>query len=88
MGAFNSTKNYKNFGWESNGTASFPEKIFENVGQPFWIAVPEKWKPTEHKPVPFETEISENSNRKVLVNGKRSSYLILFEGSCRPFAPA
>ena len=27
---------------------------------------------TEYKPVPFETEISENSNRKFLVNGKRT----------------
>ena len=26
---------FENFGWESNGTGSFPEKIFENLGQPF-----------------------------------------------------
>ena len=25
----------ENFGWKSNGTGSFPEKIFENLGQPF-----------------------------------------------------
>ena len=26
---------FENFGWESNGTGSFPEKIFENLRQPF-----------------------------------------------------
>ena len=26
---------FENFGWESIGTGSFPEKIFENLGQPF-----------------------------------------------------
>ena len=26
---------FENFGWESIGTGSFPEKIFENFGHPF-----------------------------------------------------
>ena len=26
---------FENFGWEWNGTGSFPEKIFEKLGQPF-----------------------------------------------------
>ena len=52
------------------------------------FSVFEKWKPIENKPVPFENEISENSNRKFLVERKRPSYLVFFEGSCRRIAPA
>ena len=35
QGRFPFDEIFENFGWESNGTGSFPEKIFENLGQPF-----------------------------------------------------
>ena len=35
LGRFPFDEIFENFGWESNGTGSFPEKIFENLGQPF-----------------------------------------------------
>ena len=38
---------------------------------------------TEYKPVPFETEISENSNREFLMNGKHR--LSLARGTNRQF---
>ena len=106
LGRFPFDEIFENFGWELNGTGFFPEKIFENLGQPFQcsrkveISVFSKilvfhskvssrtvlthtingikkseaktdHVMTEYKPVPFKTEIFENSNRKFLVNGKR-----------------
>ena len=35
QGRFPFDEIFENFGWKSNGTGSFAEKIFENLGQPF-----------------------------------------------------
>ena len=79
-------RNFRKFRLGIEWNSIFSGKDFQKFSTTF-SAVPEKWKPTENKPVPFETEISENSNRKFLVNGKRPLYLTLFEESCRRIAP-
>ena len=35
VGRFPFDEIFENFGWEPNGTGSFPEKIFKNLGQSF-----------------------------------------------------
>ena len=35
IGRFPFNEIFKNFGWKLNETGSFPEKFFENLGQPF-----------------------------------------------------
>ena len=81
-------RNFRKFQGGIEWNSIFSGKDFRKFRTTF-SAVPDlKWKPTENKPVPFENEISDNSNRKFLVNGKRPLYLILFEESCRRIVPA